>query len=91
MRNSHPETRSALVLQLNAALLRGYWRLAIRRFLVLQAYDFDVPEALQHEVAMLMARCPAAELRHIRLQVGAWRKLHSMRPHDTGLRTIGDC
>jgi len=78
------------MLQLDAALLRGYWRLAIRRFLVLQAYGFDVPEALQDEVAMLMARCPAADLRHIRWQVGAWRNLHSTRTHDEGLRTIGD-
>lgn len=81
MRSSHPETQEALTLQLKSALLRGYWRVAIRRFLILRAYDFDVPEALQQEVAMLMARCPSADLLQIKWQVGAWRNLRWMREH----------
>lgn len=75
----HPETHRVLVLQVEASLKRGYWRLAIRRFLMLQAYEFEVPEELREELTALIAACPAADLRRIRWQVGAWWNLRSMR------------
>lgn len=78
-RTGHPETQRVLVLQLEAALQRGYWRLAIRRFLMIQAYEFEVSDELEQRLCALMAICPAAILRRIRLQVGAWWKLQSMR------------
>jgi hypothetical protein len=64
---------------MESALRRGYWRVAIRRFLILQACELEVPDHVHQEMSALMAACPAADLRRMTWQVGAWRSLRSAR------------
>ena len=78
----HPGTRDVLVGQLAESLHRGHWRLAIRRFLVLKAYEFEIPDAHEQTVRRLISSRTADDLRKIRRQVRSWIDMRAMQPPD---------
>jgi len=51
-----------MLLELRLYLERGYWRVAIRRFLLMKAQGLDVPESDAKRCNEFIGRCSAAEL-----------------------------
>jgi aspartate 1-decarboxylase len=70
--NVHHETRAVILDELATSLERGHWRVALRRFLMLRARDFDIPDSYKTRCEALMSACPARDLRRIQDQVQSW-------------------
>ena len=68
----HRETSEVIVDQLATSLERGHWRIALRRFLMLRASDFDIPDQYKARCEALMAACPTRDIRRIQDQVQSW-------------------
>jgi len=64
---------SVLVGLLHADLRRGYWRVAIRHYLMLVACAYEVPDALREQCLHRIRICTPGELEKIRVHVAAWR------------------
>ena len=75
----HPDTRDVLLRQLTDALCRRHWRIAIRRYLLLQAYGFDIPPVQESDLRALIRTCPERDLEKIRLQVDSWCDMQAIR------------
>lgn len=63
---------SALVELLHADLHRGYWRVAIRHYLMLIGCGYEVPALLQQQCIRKMALCAPGELQKICDGVEGW-------------------
>lgn len=73
---------SALVELLHADLQRGYWRVAIRHYLMLIGCGYEVPALLQQQCIRKMALCAPVELQEICDGVEGWfdlREDHRIR------------
>jgi len=75
----HPKTREVVLRQLSTALQRGHWRIAIRSFLVLRVYQFNVPARYERELKRLIDNCPTGDLNRICSQVLSFAEMRSMR------------
>lgn len=64
--------RNALVELLHADLRRGYWRVAIRHYLMLTGCGYEVPASLQQQCIRKMALCAPGELQKIYDGVEGW-------------------
>jgi hypothetical protein len=71
-RRTDSATSAALLAQLAMNLERGYWRVAIRRYLMLVARGVDIPQRYGSQCEALMATCPSGDLRRIESQVHSW-------------------
>jgi hypothetical protein len=78
---AHPSTREVLLYQLIDALRRRHWRIAIRRYFLLQAYGFDIPPGQEDDLKALIRTCPERDLERIRLQVDSWRDMQAVQRH----------
>ena len=70
----------ALLASLRESLARGHWKVALQRYLMLQARELGVPESEESRCRRLMASCPEAELRKIRLRAAAWAAMRRPEP-----------
>ena len=68
----HRDTRDVLVAQLAISLERGHWRVAIRRFLMLSACGFDMPDGYRTACEALVLSRSEGDLRRIRHGVQSW-------------------
>ena len=68
----------AVLAQLRRDLQRGHWRVALRHFLMLQAYGYEVPAAERRRCLEGARRCAAREWRKIEADVAEWA--HCLRP-----------
>lgn len=68
---------SALVELLHADLHRGYWRVAIRHYLMLVSCGYEVPASLQQQCTRRMALCAPGELQKIGDRVEGWLDLRA--------------
>ena len=82
---AHPRTREVLLRQLIDALRRSHWRIAIRRYFLLQAYGFDVPPGQESDLLALIRACPERDLERIRLQVNSWCDMQAV-PRQASVR-----
>lgn len=78
------ETRDAVVSALHAALRRGYWRVAVRHFLLARALGARVPAHDAELCEAHLARCAQRELHRIRSDLQAW--LHMVGSPQQGRR-----
>lgn len=67
-----PSRRDMLLGLLHDSLQRGYWKVALRRYLMLAACGFEVPAPLRLRCEADLGRCPPSELRRIQEAVRAW-------------------
>lgn len=67
----------ALVELLHVDLQRGYWRVAIRHYLMLIGCGYEVPTSLQQECVRKMAVCSPVELQKIIERVSGWCDLRA--------------
>lgn len=63
-----------LLAQLRRDLQRGHWRLALRHFLMLQAYGCEVPPAEQRHCLEHARVCAAREWARMQADVAAWAR-----------------
>lgn len=68
-----------MLCQLIDALRRRHWRIAIRRYFVLQAYGFEIPSGQESDLRTLIRACPERDLERIRLQVNSWRDMQAVQ------------
>jgi len=61
-----------LLVQLRRELQRGHWRVALRHFLMLQAYGYEVPPAERRRCLERARDCAAREWLKIESDVAAW-------------------
>lgn len=61
-----------LLAQLRRELQRGHWRVALRHFLMLQAYGYEVPPAERRRCLERAQGCAGREWRKIEEDVAAW-------------------
>jgi hypothetical protein len=61
-RVTRPRRADAVLLELRRYIDRGYWRVAIRRFLWMRAQGMDVPVGDAKRCNEFIGRCSAAEL-----------------------------
>ncbi len=57
---------------LDENLRRGYWKVALRRYLMMRASGLAVPAGLAERCRSRMENCPPAELVKITQGVSAW-------------------
>ncbi len=79
------EQRSALLDLLGRSIDYGHWKLAIRRFLMLLACNYDIPLEYRLQCENFIASCPERELQRIRSYVEGWAEMLTPPPP----RTIG--
>jgi len=60
-------------------LQRGHYRVALRRYFMLVARDFRVPDELQPEIERATVRCTPGELRKMVDSARAWAAMVSRR------------
>ena len=70
-----PSTADAMLASLRESIGRGYWKLAIRRYLMMCARGFEVPRRETQRCRTFIARCPAADLLKIHRCVAAWARM----------------
>jgi hypothetical protein len=75
-----PGPAETMLLELQTYIERGYWKVAIRRFLMMRAQGFDVPLRDAERCKELIARCSAAELRRIDRSIGEWARMVNPTP-----------
>lgn len=76
-RPARPPARSSaevLLAQLRLDLQRGHWRLALRHFLMLQAYGFEVPPAESSHCLAHARACAHREWLKMQADVAAWAR-----------------
>ena len=61
-----------LLAQLRRELQRGHWRVALRHFLMLQAYGYEVPTAERRRCLERARDCASREWLKIEADVAAW-------------------
>lgn len=71
--------REALIALLEHSLRRGHFKLVVRRWLMLQACGYDVPEPLRAPCDSALQRCRPAELARIREAVDRWAAMLTPR------------
>lgn len=67
-----PHRREVLLALLQESLMRGHWRVALRRYLMLRGCGFEIPEGERRRCEAYLARCKAAELRRMQADARAW-------------------
>ena len=70
-------TADAMLEDLRGSIRRGYWKVAIRRFLMMQARAFDVPATETCKCREFIARCPSTDLLRIATAVEQWASMVS--------------
>jgi hypothetical protein len=68
-------TAQAMLEDLRVSIRRGYWKVAIRRFLMMRARAFDVPVVETQQCREFLARCPAAELLRMEKATDEWARM----------------
>jgi len=61
------------------SLERGHYRVALRRYFMLVAREFCVPDALQPEIERATVRCTPGEIRKMVDSASAWAAMVSRR------------
>jgi hypothetical protein len=70
-------TAEAMLEDLRASIGRDYWKVAIRRFLMMRARAFEVPAAETQRCLAFIARCPPADLLRMERAAGEWARMVS--------------
>jgi hypothetical protein len=73
------EQERYLLAGLAESFARGHYRVALRRYFMLVARDFDVPDELQPEIERAAVRCTAAEIQKMVDSASAWAAMVSRR------------
>lgn len=70
-----PQRADVMLLELQSYIERGYWRVAVRRFLMMQAQGMDVPSSEAQRCTEFIRRCSDAELAAISRRVTEWARI----------------
>jgi hypothetical protein len=68
------QRREVLLVLLRESLVRGHWRVALRRYLMLRGCGFDVPERERQRCETYLARCKSTELGRMQADARAWSR-----------------
>lgn len=71
---SELDTRSVLLRMLADSLRKGYWRVACRRYLMLRACGWPVPEDVRATCEANLLRCTPLERQRMRQDAQAWAR-----------------
>lgn len=71
---SELDTRAVLLRMLADSLRKGYWRVACRRYLMLRACGWPVPDAVRATCEANLLRCTPLERQRMRQDAQAWAR-----------------
>ncbi|HEX7891802.1 MAG TPA: hypothetical protein VF522_20800 [Ramlibacter sp.] len=80
-----------LLALLDESLARGHWRVACRRYLMLEACRTDMPRSVRLQCERLLLRCSDRELRRMQVDASRWARMSAPARAEAGAWVAASC